>query len=142
MIFIDTNIWCFYFDKRLPEHNQVREPLRQVLLSTEEVVCSTIVIMEIAHYLVRHFEEKAAKRKIEIFTSLRNLRIVAFDNNLTAESLENLLTYGYSEGLGGRDSTIMAAMKVHGISRIMTHDKVFKRLSSKMPLDVIDPINE
>jgi predicted nucleic acid-binding protein len=140
LIFIDSNIWCYYFDQRLPEHQLVREPIRKILLSSQEIVCNTIVIMEIAHYLVRHFGEKDARNKIEHFVNLRNLRIIDFNGKLMAESLDSLLTYSYSHGLGGRDSTIIASMNSQGIKTLMTHDDVFKRLSDKTLYNVIDPI--
>ena len=65
LIFIDSNIWCYYFDQRLPEHQMVLEPIRQILKSSQEIVCNTIVVMEIAHYLVRHFRKENARSKIE-----------------------------------------------------------------------------
>jgi predicted nucleic acid-binding protein len=96
--------------------------------------------MEIAHYIVRHFTEKDARRKIELFVNLRNLKILGFDANLMAESVEHLLNYGYNEGLGGRDATIIAAMNSQDIRTLITHDEVFKRISSKLTLNIIDPI--
>ncbi|MGD0405444.1 MAG: hypothetical protein ABSB10_02165 [Candidatus Bathyarchaeia archaeon] len=56
MIFIDSNMWCYYFDKRLPEHEQVRDIMRKTITS-EDIVCNTLIILEVAHYLVRHFTE-------------------------------------------------------------------------------------
>ncbi len=142
MIFIDSNIWCYYFDQRLPEHQLVREPIRQILKSSQEIVCNTIVVMEIAHYLVRHFREKDARSKIEHFVKLGNMKIVDFDSKAMAESLDTLLNYNYSYGLGGRDSTILASMNLNSIKTLMTHDSVLKRLSDKTPLKIIDPIVE
>ncbi len=62
MIFIDSNMWCYYFDKRLPEHEQVLDIMRKTLTS-EEIVCNTLIVLEVAHYLVRHFSESAARKK-------------------------------------------------------------------------------
>ncbi len=85
MIFVDSNIWCYYFDRRLPEHEHVREPVREIIRS-EEILCNTIIIMEVAHYLVRHFTEKAARVKIEYFVNLRNMIIIDFNRQMMAES--------------------------------------------------------
>jgi predicted nucleic acid-binding protein len=142
MIFIDSNIWCYYFDQRLPEHQLVRDPLRKILLSNQELACNTIVTMEIAHYLVRHFEESQAKKKIEFFVNLKNLQIIDFNNKTMAASLDQLLNYGYSDGLGGRDATILATMNSMGIKTLMSHDQVLKRLSTKLSLNTIDPITQ
>ena len=138
MIFIDSNIWCYYFDRRLPEHNLVRETMRQNLLN-EELVCNTIVAMEVAHYLVRHFDKSTAQKKIEYFIHLSNMRIVDFGRRDMEQALENLIEYGYDDGLGGRDAGIVAAMKSSGIKTIFSHDAIFKRLSAKFEIEVMDP---
>lgn len=140
MIFIDSNIWCYYFDKRLPEHQLIREPIRQILLSSEELASNTIVVMEIAHYLVRHFSEKDARKKIEHFVNLRNMKIFGLDTKLMSESLDYLLNYRYSDGLGGRDATILAAMNSESIKTLVSHDDAFKRLAEKMTFKIIDPV--
>jgi predicted nucleic acid-binding protein len=140
MIFIDSNIWCYYFDKRLPEHQLVREPVRQALLSSEGIVSNTIIIMEVAHYLVRHFAEDNARKKIELLVNLRNMKIIGFDVKAMTESLDNLLKYGYCYGLGGRDSTIISSMISENVKTLITHDSVLKQLSNKALYSVTDPI--
>ena len=139
MIFVDSNIWCYYFDQRLPEHEHVREPMREIRKS-EEIVCNTIIVMEVAHYLVRHFKEEAARKKMDFFMNLRNIQIVGFDRQMLTETLENLFEHGYSDGLGGRDATIIATLNLQAIKKIVSHDSVFRRLAGKLKLEVIDPL--
>ena len=139
MIFVDSNIWCYYFDQRLPEHKHVREPMREIIKS-DEIACNTIIVMEVAHYIVRHFNEKSARKKIDFFINLRNMQISDFNRQMMRESLESLLEYSYADGLDGRDATIIAALKSQNIRRIITHDAVFKRLAAKLPLEVTDPL--
>jgi len=141
MIFVDTNMWCYYFDQRLPEHKYVREPLRDVIKS-EEIASNTVVVMEIAHYLVRHFAEGEARKKIETFVNLRNMRIVDFNHALVNEALEILMKYAYTEGLGGRDATIIATLKSLSLRKILSHDDIFKRLAIQLGLEIVDPIPE
>ncbi|MBO3800377.1 MAG: hypothetical protein FGF52_04925 [Candidatus Brockarchaeota archaeon] len=43
---------------------------------TDEIACNTIIVMEVAHYLVRHFPVKAARRKIEYFVNLENMKLL------------------------------------------------------------------
>jgi len=62
MLFVDSNIWCYYFDQRLPEYTSVRDVMREIIKS-REIACNTVIVMEVAHYLVRHFTEKIAQRK-------------------------------------------------------------------------------
>lgn len=138
MIFVDSNIWCYYFDQRLPEHKRVREPMREII-RTENILCNTIVIMEVAHYIVRHFDREAARRKIDSLVNLENIQISDFDAPLMRQSLESLLEHHYAEGLGGRDATIIATLKTQNIGRIATHDAPLKRLSAKLSVNVIDP---
>jgi predicted nucleic acid-binding protein len=139
MIFIDSNIWCYYFDQRIPEHEYVREPMREILKS-EEIACNTIIVMEVAHYLVRHFTEKAARKKIDYFINLRDMEISDFNRQILKETVENLIEHAYTDGLGGRDATVIATLKLQNIRRIFSHDDIFKRLANKLALEVIDPI--
>ena len=139
MIFVDSNIWCYYFDQRVPEHKHVRDPMREIIKS-EEIACNTIIVMEVAHYIVRHFDEKSARKKIDFFINLRNMQISDFNRQMMQESLESLLEYSYADGLGGRDATIIATLKSQNIRRIITHDAVFKRLAAKLTLEVTDPL--
>ena len=138
MIFVDSNIWCYYFDQRLPEHEHVKEPMREIIKSTE-IACNTIIVMEVAHYLVRHFTERTARRKIDFFINLRNLKIADFNRQAMMETLENLIDHAYTYGLGGRDATVITTMNSQNIKKIISHDDIFKQLSSKLKFEVIDP---
>jgi len=138
MLFIDSNIWCYYFDQRLSEHTFVRVPMREII-KFEELACNTVVVIEVAHYLVRHFTERIARKKIEYLINLSNMQILDFNRQALTETVENLLTYAYTEGLGGRDATVIAAMKLQNIKKIVSHDDIFKRLANKLELEVIDP---
>jgi len=95
--------------------------------------------MEVAHYIVRHFAEKVARKKIETFINLINLEIADFNRQACNESVETLLAYAYNEGLGGRDASIIASMKLLNVKIIVSHDDIFRRLAKKLELEVIDP---
>jgi predicted nucleic acid-binding protein len=138
MIFIDSNMWCYYFDQRLPEHERVRDTMRE-LIKTEEIACNTIIVMEVAHYLVRNFPEKNARKKIDYFVNLRNIKIIDFNRQMLSQTLESLLSYSYSDGLGGRDATILATLNSEKIQKVVSHDSIFRRLASKLELEIIDP---
>jgi predicted nucleic acid-binding protein len=138
MLFVDSNIWCYYFDQRLPEHVHVRDKMREIIKS-QEIACNTVIVMEVAHYLVRHFTEKIARKKIETFINLTNIDIADFNRQALNQTVETLLAFAYTEGLGGRDATVIASMKLQNIKKIVSHDDVFKRLANKLELEVIDP---
>jgi predicted nucleic acid-binding protein len=138
MLFVDSNIWCYYFDARLPEHLLVRGAMREII-KTEEIACNTVIVMEVAHYLVRNFTEKIARKKIEYFVNLSNIDIADFNRQACNESVETLLSYAYADGLGGRDATVIASMKLQNVKKIISHDDIFRRLANKLELEVIDP---
>ena len=138
MLFVDSNVWCYYFDQRLSEHAHVRDAMREIIKS-EEIACNTVIVMEVAHYLVRHFTEKIARKKIETFVNLSNIDIADFNRQALNETVESLLAYAYAEGLGGRDATVIATMKLLSIKKIVSHDDIFRRLANKLELEVIDP---
>ena len=131
-------MWCYYFDQRVPEHKQIRDPMREIIKS-EEIACNTIIVIEVAHYLVRHFTEKTARRKIDFFINLRNMKIADFNRQAMTETLENLIEHAYTDGLGGRDATVITTMNSQNIKKIVSHDDIFKRLASKLKFEVIDP---
>jgi len=139
MIFVDSNMWCYYFDQRLPEHRYVRGHVREIV-KTEEIACNTVIVMEVAHYLVRHFPAKTARKKIDYFVNLENMKIVDFNRQMMMEALENLVEHAYTHGLGGRDATVIATLKLLHINKILSHDDIFKRLATKLPIEAIDPI--
>ena len=57
---------------------RVRDAMREIIKS-QEIACNTVIVMEVAHYLVRHFTEKIARKKIETFINLINLDIADFN---------------------------------------------------------------
>lgn len=139
MIFVDANMWCYFFDARLPEHEHVKEVMREALMK-ETVVVNTVVVMEVAHYLTRNLGEVEAKRKAEVFVNLRNMKILDFDRGLMGVAVDFLTTYARSDGLGGRDSTVIASLSTFGIKSLLTHDRALGAFAEKLGFESIDPI--
>jgi predicted nucleic acid-binding protein len=52
LIFIDSNIWCYYFDRSAQEHDIVSGKLEHAL--TGSVAINTVIEMEVAHYLIKN----------------------------------------------------------------------------------------
>ena len=132
LIFIDSNIWCYYFDRSALEHDIVSEKLEQAL--DEGVAINTVIEMEVAHYLIKNLGVQG-KKKMDVFLSF-HMQVVDFDQYLAKRSIELLAKFSQT-GIGGRDATILAAMEELGIKKLMTHDRAFKRIDS---IEVIDPI--
>ncbi len=132
LTFIDSNIWCYYFDESAEEHEAVSEKLEAML--EENVAINTVVVMEVAHYLIKNLGSEGT-RKMEVFLSYP-MKVVDLDQYLTRRSVEYLARYSHT-GIGGRDATILASMDEIQAMRLMTHDRAFKRIAS---IEVIDPI--
>ncbi len=62
LIFVDSNIWCYYFDRSAQEHDVVSERLEEVLGGG--VVINTVVAMEVAHYLIKNLGSEGKKKRL------------------------------------------------------------------------------
>ena len=133
LTFIDSNIWCYYFDRSAQEHDVVSESLELVLEGG--VAINTVVAMEVAHYLIKNLGH-LGKKKMDLFLSYPMV-VADFDESLARNSIEYLAKYSQT-GIGGRDATILASMQELGIRRLMTHDRAFRRIDF---IEVIDPIS-
>jgi predicted nucleic acid-binding protein len=132
LIFVDSNIWCYYFDQSSPEHESVSERLEAAL--ERSVAINTVIEMEVAHYLFKSLGAKG-KKKMEVFLSYPMV-VVDFDQPLARRSIELLARYS-STGIGGRDATILASMEMLETKKLMTHDRAFTRIDQ---IEVIDPV--
>ncbi len=132
MIFVDTNAWIYYFDERLPEHDRVSDALEEEIRSG--VLSTTTVLMEVAHFF-RGLAEEDFWACMGCLKNLETMKIMQFDMEMLELAMAFLVEYA-DRGIGGRDSTILAAMKIAGVERIMTHDVAFKRIPS---IEVVDP---
>ena len=145
MIMIDSNMWIYYFDESLEEHKYVKEPIRRIIMGEEGILANTIVIQEVAHYLVRHEPENEFWEDINYISRLRSLELLDFNYDMMQKALKLLSKY-WNYGIGGRDAVLSATMVMNGVNEIMTHDGAFKKLRSKIDeienFDVIDPVPE
>ena len=145
MIMIDSNMWIYYFDESLEEHKYVKEPIRRIIMGEEGILANTIVIQEVAHYLVRHEPENEFWEDINYIIRLRSLELLDFDYDMMQKALKLVSKY-WNYGIGGRDAVLLATMVMNGVNEIMTHDGAFKKLRSKIEeienFDVIDPVPE
>jgi uncharacterized protein len=130
---IDTNIWAYFFDRDSPEHKNVAKAVEKAL-KTEKIAINTVIIMELAHYLVKNLGPVNGSEKLSSFLSYP---FVVLDLNYasTLEAVEMLKRYSHL-GIGGRDATILALMKEIGTKKIMTHDEALKKVDW---VEAVDP---
>jgi len=134
MILIDTNIWAYYFDATLPEHEHVQQPLESTLKHQQACINTTIAI-ETLHYLVRRLGPLAGGDKGRIFLAY-GVPLHILDAN-TITLTHHKLCEHHHLGIGGRDASLLATMSQHDIDTIMTHDQAFKRVPG---IKTTDPI--
>jgi len=132
-IFVDSNVWCYYFDKGAKEHLKVAQFLERAI-KCQTIVINTVVVMEVAHFLIKNLGAKG-KDKVDLFLSLP-LRILDF-NYEQALAAVNLLAKYSNAGIGGRDATLLASMRTEKVNEIITNDSAFTQVKG---IKVINPI--
>lgn len=135
ILIIDTNIWAYYFDRDSPEHKLVIGDVEKALKS-EQIAVNTIIIMELAHFLIKNLGPIEGGEKLGVFLRFP-LVISDFDYRNALDSVEMLKRHSHL-GVGGRDATILAMMGASGVKRIMTHDEALKKIDW---LQVVDPVS-
>ena len=123
-------------DREAEEHKYVGKAVDEALHG-EQIILNTVIIMEVAHYLIKNLGPMMGKAKLETFLSYPFV-IVDLSYELTLDAIDELATYSHL-GVGGRDATILAFMKRNEVKKIMTHDAAFRRIGW---LQVVDPISE
>lgn len=120
-------------DRRHPEHRHVSKTMRAAI--REGILLSLTSLLEVAHY----FRILGEAELLSIMDKLRNLttlNLVELNTGTADEALRILGRYA-DIGIGGRDAVILATMQLHGVKRILTHDKDFRNVKG---IRVIDPI--
>ena len=136
ILIIDTNIWAYYFDQDSPEHKLVVGPIEKALKS-EQIAVNTIIIMELAHFLIKNLGPVDGGEKLGLFLRFP-LVISDFGYRNALDAVEMLKRYSHL-GVGGRDATLLALMSGAGIKMIMTHDEAIKKVDW---LEAVDPVTE
>lgn len=131
---VDSNIWAYYFDANLPEHESVVSFL-DPQINSGNIAVSTIIIVEVAHYLFKRLGSIEGFEKSNIF-QLAQFETLEFTSRDLDELLATMRRVSHL-GLGGRDVTILICMKKAGITHLVTHDQAFSRIKD---IEVIDPV--
>lgn len=133
-VFVDSNIWCYFFNQSAKEHKKVAKYL-DVALETKEIMMNAIIVMEVSHFLIKNLGSVRGKEKLGQLLAFPFI-VIDFDYNLLLDSVEMLSQYTHT-GIGGRDATILATMKKLGVGKLITHDKAFKKIDF---IEIMDPI--
>ena len=142
MIAVDSNIWIYYLDPTLGEHPHVAGYLEEAL-GSEEILTSTIIWLEVSHYLYRvsSLPKEKLEDRLKRLVRLSSMRVVDFDMESYFETLGILDELRKSKvSLGGRDASIVAMMRKMKVRTLVTHDDDFKKLEEKGMLHIRDPV--
>jgi predicted nucleic acid-binding protein len=139
MYCLDANVWIYYLDAGLPEHEAVQEAVAEVLRSAP-ILTTTVLQMEVVHYLTNQLEE--SERAIEHVLGMEDATVAAL-TPADVERAATVLSRHDDAGIGGRDATVLAAMERHDVTRLWTHDAALKRMGEELDwLDVTDPVSD
>ncbi len=130
---MDSNYWIYWMDSRHPEHRHVSKGMRAAI--REGILLNLTSLLEVAHY----FRDLGEAELASTMDKLRNLTTLNLAELDTATADEALRIIGkYSEiGIGGRDAVVLATMQLHGVKRILTHDRDFRKAKGIRVIDFI-----
>lgn len=135
---LDANVWVYYLDAGLPEHDRVSDAVTAVLES-EPLLTPAVVQMEVVHYLTNQLSD--SEPAVRRFLNLEGQTVAS----LVPEDVERaaaLLHEHPHHGIGGRDAAILAATDRYGATDLWTHDRDLVDAAERLTdLDVTDPVD-
>ena len=134
MNLIDSNIWCYYFDKTLPEHKYVTNFIERII-HEQKVAITNIILLEVLHFLFKRLGAEKGYDKANVFQR-GNFQIIGFTSNDFNKQIELMKEHAH-KGLGSRDISIVVCMEKVGCKNLITHDKSFQNIGT---INMIDPI--
>ncbi|MFD1647686.1 type II toxin-antitoxin system VapC family toxin [Haloarchaeobius litoreus] len=139
MYCLDANIWIYYLDETLSEHDAVSDSVSGIL-AEEPLFSTTVLQMEVVHYLQHQLAD--SQQAIDQFLHLEDVTTAELTQNDVSAAAETLHSHP-DTGIGGRDATVVAAMDRNGVTELWTHDGGLKRLEASLDwLTVVDPVEE
>jgi len=137
MYCLDANVWIYFLDADLPEHDAARDGVAD-LLRRKPLFTTTVLQMEVVHYLTNQLAE--GEEQVDAFLSMKDVSVAELRTEDVDRAADLLATHDQA-GIGGRDATILAAMERHEVSRLWTHAEGLKRMAERLDwLSVTDPV--
>jgi len=136
---LDANVWIYYLDADLAEHDAVTDRVGEVVRS-KPLFLPTVLQVEVLHYVTNQLD--SGHRILDTFLAGEDVAVA----DLTADDVErasDLLAAHEPAGIGGRDASVLATMQRRDVSRLWTHDEALLRMGDRLDwLDVTDPVVE
>lgn len=139
MYCLDANVWVYYLDAELPEHDDVGDAVTAVIES-EPLLTPTVVQMEVVHYLTNQLSD--SETPVRRFLNLEGQTAAAL-SPADVERAATLLHERPNSGIGGRDAAILAAVERYDVAELWTHDEDLLAVADRHPdLAAVDPVDE
>lgn len=134
---LDANVWIYYLDAGLQEHERVRDLVSDVLES-EPLFTTTVLRMEVIHYLANQLAD--SESVVDRFLDVGGTTVAALTDEDARRAAALLHEYS-NEGIGGRDASVLVALDRYEVDRLWTHDEALKRVArQRSTLSVFDPV--
>ena len=121
-------------DSRHPEHKYVTQAMRDAI--EDGIILNLSTFIEVAHYF-RDLGDPEFTSRMDELRNLRTLTLTELDMPTADRTIRLLGRYGKPAGIGGRDAVILATMQLHGIKRVLTHDRDFRKVKGIKVVDTI-----
>ncbi|WP_268257993.1 type II toxin-antitoxin system VapC family toxin [Halopiger goleimassiliensis] len=127
----------YYLDRTLEEHDAVARSVRSIL-EEKPLFTATVFQIEVVHYL--HTQLSNPEEPIDRFLAFEGVSVADL-TPVDVDRAVTLLEDHPTAGIGGRDATVIAAMRRYDVSRSWTYDGGLKRLGDELSwLEVTDPV--
>jgi len=136
LILIDSNLWAYFLDATVPEHSRARVAVGKVL-AQDETLHSTVVQLEVLHYLATRLRERAGPT-IDKFLSLPG-PVELLTPEVVVETGKLLVKYR-SRGVGGRDLAILVQAKGRGAA-VASADRRLLEVGRDLGVETIAPMH-
>ncbi|GAB3685168.1 hypothetical protein GCM10028857_15230 [Salinarchaeum chitinilyticum] len=136
---LDANIWIYYLDEDLAEHEMVVDRVGDVIRSNP-LFLTTVLQLEVLHYISNQRDD--CQEVLETFLTGEDVWVADLTSREVKRASE-LLGAHRQAGIGGRDASVLATMERNDVSRLWTHDTALRRVGERLDwIDVADPVTD
>lgn len=138
MYCLDANVWIYFLDSNLQEHEHVYDEVSTVV-GSKPLFSPTVLQMEAVHYITNQLSDP--ERAVEQILSAEDVQVADLTKANVRRATELLQEFD-DVGIGGRDASVLASMERHDVARLWTHDEALLQMDDRLDwLDVYDPVS-
>lgn len=136
---LDANVWIYFLDQELPEHDTVVDRVGAVIRS-EPLFLTTVLQLEVLHYVSNQMDDP--QTVLDAFLTGDDVRVADLTSRDVVRSSELLEAHKQS-GIGGRDASVLSTIDRNDVDRLWTHDAALRQVADRFDwLDVLDPVSD